>query len=137
VIAINKLDHPMAKTMLNEVRQVLALGPSEGWRPPIVLTEALRGEGVETLWEKIAEHRAWLESEGELERRRRSNLAQEVFQVASARARRHLERAVQDDPELRRLLDDVQARRLDPLTAVREILEQVFRIGDGDETHAR
>jgi LAO/AO transport system kinase len=137
VIAINKLDHPMAKTMLNEVRQVLALGPSDGWRPPIVLTEALRGEGVETLWEKIAEHRAWLESDGELERRRRSNLAQEVFQVASARARRHLERAVQDDPELRRLLDDVQARRLDPLTAVREILEQVFRIGDGDETHAR
>jgi LAO/AO transport system kinase len=137
VIAINKLDHPMAKTMLNEVRQVLALGPSDGWRPPIVLTEALRGEGVETLWEKIAEHRAWLESDGELERRRRTNLAQEVFQVASARARRHLERAVQDDPELRRLLDDVQARRLDPLTAVREILEQVFRIGDGDETDAR
>ena len=52
VIAINKMDHPMAKTMLNEVRQVLALGPNEGWRPPIVLTEAMRGEGVETLWDE-------------------------------------------------------------------------------------
>jgi LAO/AO transport system kinase len=132
VIAINKMDHPMAKTMLNEVRQVLALGPAEGWRPPIVLTEALRGEGLEKLWEEIAEHRAWLESDGELERRRRSNLAQEVFQVASTRARRHLESTVRDDPELRRLLDDVQARRLDPLTAVREILEQVFHIGPAD-----
>jgi LAO/AO transport system kinase len=132
VIAINKMDHPLAKTMLNEVRQVLALGPHEGWSPPIVLTEAMRGEGVETLWEKIAEHRAWLEVDGELERRRRANLASEVFQVASARARRHLELAVRDDPQLRRLLDDVQARRLDPLTAVREILEQVFRIGPAD-----
>ena len=132
VIAINKMDHPMAKTMLNEVRQVLALGPAEGWRPPIVLTEALRGEGLEKLWEEIAEHRAWLESDGELERRRRANLAQEVFQVASTRARRHLESTVRDDPELRRLLDDVQARRLDPLTAVREILEQVFHIGPAD-----
>jgi LAO/AO transport system kinase len=132
VIAINKMDHPLAKTMLNEVRQVLALGPHEGWRPPIVLTEAMRGEGVETLWEKVAEHRAWLEADGALERRRRANLATEVFQVASARARRHLELAVRDDPELRRLLDDVQARRLDPLTAVREILEQVFRIGPSD-----
>src|SRR5213592_3217156 len=132
VIAINKMDHPMAKTMLNEVRQVLALAPAEGWRPPIVLTEAVRGEGLELLWEKIAEHRAWLESDGELERRRRANLAQEVFQVASARARRHLESTVRDDPELRRLLDDVQSRRLDPLTAVREILEQVFRIGPAD-----
>jgi LAO/AO transport system kinase len=132
VIAINKMDHPMAKTMLNEVRQVLALGPAEGWRPPIVLTEAVRGEGLEKLEEKIAEHRAWLEADGELERRRRANLAQEVFQVASTRARRHLESTVRDDPELRRLLDDVQSRRLDPLTAVREILEQVFHIGPAD-----
>jgi LAO/AO transport system kinase len=137
VIAINKMDHPLAKTMLNEVRQVLSLGPTAGWKPPIVLTEAVRGEGVETLWEKVGEHRAWLEAEGELERRRRENLAKEVFQVASTRARRHLEHAVRDDAELRRLLDEVQARRLDPLTAVREILEKVFHIGDEDRTDAR
>jgi GTPase len=137
VIAINKQDHPLAKAMLNEVRQVLALGPKTGWRPPIVLTEALRGEGVDTLWEKIGEHRAWLESEGELEQRRRRNLAAEVFAVASTRARKHLEDAVRESPELRRLLDDVESRKLDPLTAVREILEKVFRIGDGDGTHAR
>ncbi len=138
VIAINKMDHPMAKAMLNEVRQVLSLGPKTGWRPPIVLTEAVRGEGVDTLWEKIGEHRAWLEAEGELEARRRRNLSTEVFQVAATRARRHLEDAVRGSDELRRLLDEVQERKLDPLTAVREILEKVFRIGDdGDGTHAR
>ena len=128
VIVINKMDHPMAKTMMSEVRQVLSLGPRAGWTPPIVLTEAMRGEGIETLWEKIGEHRAWLESEGELEARRRRNLAHEVFAVASARARRHLEETVRDDDELRRLLNEVQLRRLDPLTAVREILEKVFHI---------
>jgi len=137
VIAIYKMDHPMAKTMMNEVRQVLSLGPRDGWRPPIVLTEALRGEGLETLAEKIAEHRAWLDAEGELERRRRRNLAREVFQVASARARRHIEQAVGDDPELRRLLHEVQERKLDPLTAVRDILEKVFHIGDEDRAHTR
>jgi LAO/AO transport system kinase len=137
VIAINKMDHPMAKTMQNEVRQVLSLGPKDGWRPPIVMTEAMRGEGIDTLWEKIEEHKAWLETEGELEARRRRNLATEVFQVASARARRHLEEEVQEDPELRRLLEDVQARRLDPLTAVREILDKVFRIDPGDGTQTR
>jgi LAO/AO transport system kinase len=133
VIAINKMDHPMAKTMLNEVRQVLALGPHDGWRPPIVLTEAMRGEGVETLWEQIKEHRAWLEAGGELETRRRSNLASEVFQVASNRARRHIEHAVHGDAELQRLLEEVEERRLDPLTAVREILQKVFHVGDTDD----
>ena len=78
VIAINKMDHPGAKTMLNEVRSILALGRSEGsgdWNPPIVLTEAMRGEHVPELWEKIEEHRAFLEQSGQLEERRRANLA--------------------------------------------------------------
>jgi len=128
VIAINKSDHPAAKTMLSEVRSILSLDRDRLWRPPIVLTEAGRGDQVPELWERIAAHRAHLEADGRLEERRRRNLAAEVFAVASARAKQHLQEAVADDPELRRLLDDVQARRLDPLTAVQEILEKVFLI---------
>src|SRR5512132_3314924 len=61
VIAINKMDHPAAKTMLTEVRQVLALDHESAWKVPIVLTEATRGEGVPELWAKVEEHRAFLE----------------------------------------------------------------------------
>jgi LAO/AO transport system kinase len=128
VIAINKMEHPAAKTMLNEVRSILALGGERDWRPPIVLTEAVRGDGVDELWEKIGAHRTHLVASGQLDERRRRNLAGEVFAVASARAKRHLESVVADDPELRRLLDEVQRRELDPLSAVREILEKVFHI---------
>jgi LAO/AO transport system kinase len=137
VIAINKMDHPAAKTMLNEVRSILSLDRERAWRPPIVLTEATRGENVEELWSKVEAHRAFLESEGELEERRRRNLAGEVFAVASTRAKAHLEGAVADDPELRRLLDEVQRRELDPLSAVREILDKVFHIGDQNGTDPR
>ena len=128
VIAVNKMDHPAAKTMANEVRSILALDRDREWKPPIVLTEATRGEGVPDLWARVEEHRAYLESSGELERRRRENLAREVFGVATARAKEHLVETVQGNPDLRRLLDAVQARELDPLSAVREILEQVFHI---------
>ena len=134
VIAINKMDHPAAKTMLNEVRSVLSLDKERPWKPPIVLTEAMRGENVDTLWEKVEAHRAFLESEGLLEQRRRENLAGEVFAVASARAKAHLVRAVADDEALRRLLDEVQSRKLDPLTAVREIMREVFKLEDEDGT---
>ena len=132
VIAINKMDHPAAKTMLNEVRSILSLDREREWKPPIVLTDAMRGENVLELWEKLAAHRAFLEDSGRLDERRRKNLAGEVFSVASARAKQHLEHAVAGDPELRRLLDEVQRRELDPLTAVREILERVFKIGDAN-----
>ena len=46
------------------------------------------------LWEHIEAHRAFLVDEGLLEQRRREHLAAEVFAVASARAKVHLEHAV-------------------------------------------
>ena len=138
VIAINKMDHPAAKTMQKEVRSILSLDRDRAWKPPIVLTEATRGENIPELWEKVEEHRAHLESGGLLEERRRKNLAGEVFAVASGRAKAHLQQAVADDPELRRLLDEVQRRELDPLTAVKEIMERVFKLGDTtDRTDTR
>jgi LAO/AO transport system kinase len=132
VIAINKSDHPTAKTMLNEVRSIVALAEPER-RPPILLTEAVRGENVPELWAKLEEHRAALEANGELDERRRRNLAREVFAVASSRAKVVLEEAVADDPELRRLLQAVERRELDPLTAVREIMEKVFKLDGADD----
>jgi LAO/AO transport system kinase len=132
VIAINKMDHPAAKTMLNEVRSILGLAHGGDWQPPIVLTDATTGENVPELWAKLGEHRAYLEQSGQLEERRRRNLAGEVFSVASARAKQHIEHAVADDPELRRVLDAVTRRELDPLSAVREILQKVFKVSEPD-----
>jgi LAO/AO transport system kinase len=132
VIAVNKMDHPGAKTMLNEVRSIVALAEPER-RPPILLTEALRGENVVELWAAIEERRAALEGDGRLEARRRKNLAAEVFAVASSRASAHLRAAVAGDPGLQRVLAKVEERELDPLTAVRTIMEEVFELDGADD----
>jgi len=132
VIAINKLDHPAAKTMLNEVRSIVGLA-EPGHRPKILLTEALHGENVPELWEALAAHRAALTENGRLEERRRKNLAAEVFAVASSRAKAHLEAAVAEDPRLQRVLSAVEQRELDPLSAVRQLLEEVFELDAADD----
>ena len=137
LIVINKRDHPLAKTMLNEVRAILSLDRAHEWKTPIVLTEAVEGAGVDELWDAIERHRAYLEQGGELAERRRRNLGREVFAVASARAKRHLELSVAEDPELKRLLDAVERRELDPLTAVREIMEKVFKVEDNGRPDSR
>ena len=132
VIAINKLDHPAAKTMLSEVRSIVGLAEPDR-RPAIILTEALHGENVPELWATLEEHRAGLERDGRLAARRRTNLAAEVFAVASSRASAHLRAAVADDPELRAVLARVEERELDPLSAVKEILEEVFELDGTDD----
>ena len=132
VIAVNKMDHPAAKTMLNEVRSIVALAEPEH-RPAILLTEALTGENVPELLTTIEEHRAGLESDGRLEERRRKNLSAEVFAVAASRANAHLRAAVAEDPELLRVLTEVEDRELDPLSAVRELMEEVFHLDGADD----
>src|SRR6187551_1951346 len=88
VIVVNKKDHPLTDTMVREIRGVLSLGPKQAWRVPIVRTDAARGEGVDTLVERLAEHRKWVEDEGLLAERRRLNLFNEVLGLAAFRLRR-------------------------------------------------
>src|ERR1044072_433257 len=100
VIVVNKSDHPMTDTMVREVRGVLALSHDpEGWRVPILCTEAARGEGVAELAEAIDEHRAFIEAKGTLEARRARNLRNEVLGIATSRMRGRLDGTVASAPE--------------------------------------
>ena len=125
LILVNKADHPMTDTMVREIRGVLSLAEDTGgWQVPILRTEATKGEGIEELASKIDEHRAHIESEGTLERRRARNLRNEVLGIASARLRRRLTDAVAEDPQVAELLERVVRRELDPATAAGELLER-------------
>ncbi|HEY2318089.1 MAG TPA: methylmalonyl Co-A mutase-associated GTPase MeaB [Solirubrobacteraceae bacterium] len=124
VIVVNKADHPLTDTMVREIKGVLALGPTPDWPVPIVRTEAVRGEGVAEVADKLAEHRAFIEAEGTLSERRRRNLLNEVLAIATYRMRRELEDSVRADEEVRDLLDRVVSRELDPASAAACILER-------------
>ena len=124
VIVVNKADHPLTDTMVREIRGVLSLAPQHGWRVPIIKAEAIKDVGVEELAAKLAEHRAFVESEGTLSERRRRNLMSEVIGIAAMRMRRALEASVREDPAVQELLDAVVERRLDPASAAAEVLER-------------
>jgi LAO/AO transport system kinase len=122
VIVVNKADHPLADTMVRQVRAVLSLAPPGERRVQIVKTEAVRGDGVDKLLEALERHRSSIAQEGSLAERRRRNLMNEVLAVAGARLRDALAAAVRDDPAVQELLDAVVARRIDPASAARAIL---------------
>jgi LAO/AO transport system kinase len=124
VIAVNKMDVPGAKAMRNDIRTVLSLAPG-GAQPPVVLTEALRDDGVASLWETLAGRRDDLAASGELAARRQRNLRDGVIAAAAARLRAEIERAICDDPGLAELVGAVQRREIDPLTAVDRIVSSV------------
>jgi LAO/AO transport system kinase len=133
VIAVNKCEHPLADTMVREVKAVLALGPEQAWTVPVVRTEAAKGEGIAELAEVLDAHRRHIEEEGSLTTRRARNLRAEVIGIAASRMRRELEQRADADPRFAELLDRVTNREIDPATAARELLNNPALDGRDDE----
>jgi len=129
IIVVNKKDHPAADVTYNEIRGILALNDHRGgWEAPLLTTNALTGEGVAEVWEQIAAHQEYLRAEGHLDRRRGENLEKEVLALSVREVERWLERRIGQDPRLDSVLEEVRARRLDPLSAVRHVLKDVLDI---------
>jgi LAO/AO transport system kinase len=124
VIVVNKAEHPLADTMIREVKAVLSLGPDSDWKVPVVRTEATKGEGIQELLRTVDAHRQHIAAAGTLAERRARNLRAEVLGIAASRLRRELEARASNDPELSELLDRVVRREIDPATAARELLER-------------
>ena len=89
VYVVNKADRDGAEQVRRELRATVALGerPEGGWRPPIVLTVAQTGRGVDELVRELDRHRAWLEETGELARRRTRRAREEIEAIAVAALR--------------------------------------------------
>jgi LAO/AO transport system kinase len=75
VIAVNKADGDLlasAKRAAGDYRHALHMLPpaTPGWTTPVLTYSAREGSGLNELWGAITEHRALLESSGQLESRR-------------------------------------------------------------------
>jgi LAO/AO transport system kinase len=125
VIVVNKADHPLADTMVREVRSALGLGPQGPWRVPVIKTEAAKGEGIADLLGRIDAHRDHITETGTLAERRARNLRAEVLGIAAARLRRRLEERASSDPGWEELLQSVTRRETDPATAAGRLLRMI------------
>jgi len=121
---VNKADRDGADVVRRDLRNMIALADrtADAWRPPIVLTVAQTGQGVDEVVAGIDEHRAWMESSGELERRRvrRARDEVEAIAVTSLRARWS---DVHERTELDALAEQVVAGESDPYRAADALLE--------------
>ena len=125
IFVVNKADRDGADQVVRDLRYMQSLGgrhSSEGaWRPPIVKTVAARAEGVDDVIAAVDKHRGWLESHGELTRRRRARAAAEIEAIALGTVRRRFASVHGSTP-----LDEAAARvvdgRTDPYTAAAELV---------------
>jgi LAO/AO transport system kinase len=123
VFVVNKADRDGADQVVRDLRGTIRLaerGPGD-WRQPIVKTVAVRGEGLDEVMEAVDKHRAWMERSGELDRRRRRRVRDEIEALAVTAVRRRFG-DLHGDTRLDALADQVLGGRSDPYSAADEII---------------
>lgn len=119
VFVVNKADRAGTKDTVREIRQMLEMSDAE-WKPEIVETIAIKGEGVDELWAAVEKHRAYQGEKGLLELRRRRRIAREIKEIVAERYRRRVETEMGD--VLDEVTSEVQDRRIDPYEAADRIV---------------
>jgi LAO/AO transport system kinase len=125
VFCVNKADKDGAKDTARELRSMLELGHGRDpeWFPPIVLTSATEGTGVDELWRAVRDHEAHLRTGARLEERRRARFSAEIREIVGERLKAALEEAAGADV-FDKLTQEVVERRLDPYSAADELLRR-------------
>lgn len=123
IFVVNKADRPGADRLVVELESMLMLSPRMNqWQPPILATQAINDVGIGELYREAKRHQEFLESSGELLRRRRQQRKEEFLHAVEHRLRNRLSLLMSENERLRSLLGQVENGEIDPYSAV-EIME--------------
>src|SRR5512139_4133926 len=134
IFVVNKADREGSRKTVRELRNLIELGvrrrDCEGWEPPILETEGVKGRGVEELYQTIQTHRNYLiandrgQYDDVLQKRARTQLIEALREEAVKALIQRLEaRGITVDS----LVQSVVQKQADPYTLIQEVLENELR----------
>ncbi len=148
IFVVNKADRPGADKLRQEIEITLGIRkgnafrhvrahhgargdkrvggvtePTRGWEHPVLLASAAKGEGTTELIEALGRQFEWLESTGELTRRRRRRLLDRTREVVDRATRRWLWEETSAEQHVAGRLDDVAAGLASPYDVAAEVVD--------------
>lgn len=125
VFAINKADKPGVDRVAAEVRLMLELVRDKPWTPPVHLTVAETGSGVEEFAESITKHHEFVKNSPEGARFEFRRLSSEVEDILLKNLTRKAEK-VWKAHKSEELMQDLAARKINPYSVSADILRKLF-----------
>ena len=125
IFVVNKADREGAERLAAAIGGALAVdGGEAGWRPPILLTKAHRGEGIEALRDQIIEHRNAMERVSLLRRRRRDRDREEFADTLLEAVGAGVAALMSQDGALRDVVSRMESGEIDPYSAATLALDE-------------
>jgi LAO/AO transport system kinase len=125
IFVLNKADREGSERLEEQLHAMLSLVmPRDGWHPPVIRTVATENRGIEELAVTIAKFRQHFESSGEREKKHLEHWKNRLIEMIESRLLESVLGGKAGEARLQELAAAVAARKLDPFSAVSEILSK-------------
>lgn len=125
IFVLNKADREGADRFEQQLRAILQIVPERnGWKPPIVLTVATENKGIDELARQIERFREHFSGREERRTKQIALWKERLINLLRERAVRDVLDRESTAKRLDALASEVAERKLDPYSAVNEILQQ-------------
>lgn len=130
LFVVNKADRPGANDVRRDLDLMLDLShmtgqeDSSGYRPPIIMSSAIDGDGVDTIWAATEDHLAMLGSHGRLDARRRHRVQTEIEAIMKRSFGLQLQAAI-DSATGRELIESAKRGDLSPSAACVKLMSEL------------
>jgi LAO/AO transport system kinase len=122
IFVANKADRENADKTVTDIEAMLDMTPEKGeWRPPVIKTIAITGEGITELLNKINQHREYLGA-GALDLRRKQRVEAELAEAIKQRVTESVLRDLKERGEFDELIHKILTREMDPYSAADMVL---------------
>jgi LAO/AO transport system kinase len=130
IFVVNKADQEGAQHLKVELQVMVSMkNRAHGsWEPPIVLTEAVKGKGIEELVAEIMKHKEYLTTSGEMEKRRKERVRLELVGAIEGSLKDYISAGL-DQTALEKLIDDLMQKKTNPHSAASEIIDHSVKLG--------
>lgn len=125
VFIVNKADRPGADDEVARLESMLEMGtiPEDGWKPPVLKTVAVKGEGITLLVDVFWRHRQFQMDSGQFKAHNSEQIFRFVRNLVMEMAADKIFKKAEDSAAYQTFLDNLDKRKIDPFTAAEKLVK--------------
>lgn len=128
VFVVNKGDRENASKTVMDIQAILQLdNKEEAWKPIVLKTVALTGEGVPELVDKLEEHRHFLEGDIEHKMMSVKRAETELTEAIKEKATNRIVEDLKREGKFEELVQKILRKEIDPSSAADQLLQKKLR----------
>ena len=125
IFVVNKSDLPGAEKKALEINAMLDIDPRErAWRPPVMLTNSRKGDGIPELVDTIIEHLKYLKESGDYQKKGLQRSRDELQELMKYKLTQELSLKLQGKPEYEKAIKLIAKRKTDPYSVAEKLIAE-------------